>query len=304
MIQLKVENQMILLERFITGGGWIEILVLSGFAVFLYIKMQNPAETSRWRTISWSVFAIFFFAQLLIGILWNDKFLMSADKVHIPVPAIILGGGLFRMKISFMPVLFISTIILTGPAWCSQLCYFGAFDNLLSRTKKKSGVLNKILLYRNIILLVFIITVLLFRLFNASYIIAGIFGGAFGIAGLLIILLISPKRGAMVHCVMYCPIGTLVSYLKYINPFRMYIDNNCTDCQACSSSCKYSALTMNNISNRKPGLSCTYCGDCIQHCHSNSIKYKLFGLRSDKARDIYLIITIAIFVVFLGVARM
>lgn len=302
VVQIKVENPMILLERFLKGGGWIEIFFLSCFAVFLYSKMKNPAQTSKWRNISWTIFAIVFFLQLTIGILWNEKFLMTGD-IHLPVPAIILGGALFKMRVTFMPVLFISTVILTGPAWCSQLCYFGAFDNLAARTKKKPSVLKKVFLLKNTILFVFIIAVILLRFFNVSSNRAALLGGAFGITGLFIILFLSPKKGSMIHCVMYCPIGTLVSYLKFINPFRMYIDTYCDGCMVCTKHCKYDALTKEDIKRKRPGLTCTYCGDCIQSCHTESIKYKLFGLTSDKARNIYLIITISVFVVFLGVAR-
>ena len=303
IVQLMVKNPMILLERFIEGGGWLEIFLLSSFAVFLYSKMKDPVKTSKWRNISWTIFSIVFFLQLIIGILWNDKFLMTSN-IHLPVPAIILGGGLFRMEFSFMPILFIVTILLTGPAWCSQLCYFGAFDSLSARTKKKPSVLKNVFLFKNTILFIFIIIVLLLRFFDVSLNTAALFGGAFGIFGILIIIFRSPKKGSMIHCVKYCPIGTLVSYFKFVNPFRMYIDNNCDSCMACTTHCRYAALTKEDINKKRPGITCTYCGDCIPFCPSNSIKYKLFGLAPDKARNIYLIITISVFVVFLGLARM
>jgi polyferredoxin len=302
IVQLVVDNPMILLERFIKGGGWIEIFLLSCFAVFLYLKMRNPNQTSKWRTISWTIFGIAFFLQLIIGIFLNENFLMSG-KLHLPIPAIIVGGALYKLKLTFMPILLISTIVLTGPAWCSQFCYFGAFDNLAARTKKKSSAIKKIFKYRNSILLIFIVAVLILRLFEISINTAAIAGGAFGIVGLLLILILSPKKGSMINCVMYCPIGTIVSYLKFINPFRMYIDTNCDSCLKCTKHCRYIALTKEDVEKKKPGLSCTYCGDCITTCHTNSIKYKFLGLSSDKARNAYLIITISLFVVFLGVAR-
>jgi ferredoxin-type protein NapH len=28
-----------------------------------------------------------------------------------------------------MTILFLSTVLLSGPAWCSYFCYFGALDN-------------------------------------------------------------------------------------------------------------------------------------------------------------------------------
>ena len=137
IIQLKLENPMILLERFLPNFGWIEILILSLFGSFLVSKMMNKEKIAFWRKTSWLIFGIVFFLQLGIGLMGFDKFLMTGN-LHLPIPAMIIGGAIFRLKISFMPILLISTIILSGPAWCSQLCYFGAFDNLAASQNKKS----------------------------------------------------------------------------------------------------------------------------------------------------------------------
>ena len=34
-----------------------------------------------------------------------------------------------------------------------------------------------------------------------------------------------PEEGRMVHCTAYCPVGTVVNLTRFVNPFRMYIDN-------------------------------------------------------------------------------
>ncbi len=120
---------------------------------------------------------------------------------------------------------------------------------------------------------------------------------------MITIILISKRKGKMFHCIMYCPIGTIVNFLKFISPFRMYIDRNCTTCLKCVSYCKYDALNPENIMNHKPGITCTYCGDCISACHKNSIKYKFFKLSPAFSRDIYLFITISLYSVTLALAR-
>ena len=38
-----------------------------------------------------------------------------------------------------MPILFASTLLLVGPAWCSHLCYIGAWDDAMARARKKAG---------------------------------------------------------------------------------------------------------------------------------------------------------------------
>ena len=99
--------------------------------------MQDPAKVSRWRKYTWFVFSVVFFSQLLLGLLVSDKFLMTG-KLHLPVPMMILAGPIYRGHTSVMTILFLSTVILSGPAWCSHLCYFGAIDNLARLRKNQA----------------------------------------------------------------------------------------------------------------------------------------------------------------------
>jgi len=295
---------MLLLERFLPGWGWIEILVLGLYAGFLFAKLHNPKTSAKWRKISWTIFAVFFYAQLATGLMGCEQCLMTG-KLHLPIPAMILSGSVYRLEIGFMPVLFLSTVILSGPAWCSQLCYLGAFDNIAAYSKRIGirKIANKNL-FKNTFLALMLTVVVLLRIFSAPLILAIIGGGIIGIVGVLIIVFISPKKGKMIHCIAYCPIGTIIQYLKYVNPFRMQIRQSCTECMICTSKCPYDALNKEDILNRKPGLSCTYCGDCLDSCYGNFIEYKFFKLPPEKARNIYLIITVTLYAVFMGLARL
>jgi len=304
IVQLKVQNPMILLERFIPGGGWIEIPLIAFYGAFVTWKMQNPKNVAVWRRNTWLVFSFVFFSQFLLGLIGFDTFLMTG-KLHLPVPTMILSGPIYRAELSFMTILFISTIVLSGPAWCSHLCYFGALDNysVAAKNPGNKSIKNKWAIKYSIMLLVIAVTLAL-RWLNTSWQTAALIGGLFGVVGLVVILFISRRKGKMVHCVVYCPIGTVVNYLRFLNPFRMYIDNSCTLCMKCTSFCKYDALNPEDIKKEKPGLSCTLCGDCVTSCHVNSIKYKFFGLKPDTARKLYLFITISIHAVFMALARM
>ena len=135
IIELKVEMPMLLLERFLPGWGRLEMILLGVYASFLFHKLSNPSQTAKWRKISWTIFACFFYLQLVAGLLGCDACLMTG-KLHFPIPAMIVGGAVYRLEFGFMPILFLSTVILSGPAWCSQLCYFGAFDNIAAYSKK------------------------------------------------------------------------------------------------------------------------------------------------------------------------
>ncbi|MBN2611539.1 MAG: 4Fe-4S binding protein [Bacteroidales bacterium] len=303
MAHLKVQPPMLLLERFFPGFGWFEVFLLAIYAAFLTAKMKNPKEVARWRKISWLIFSAVFFSQLFLGILADERFLMTG-KLHLPVPAMIISGSIYRMKISFMPVLFLSTILLTGPAWCSQLCYFGALDNWAADRKKlRNAPIKNKFAYRHTILAAVILITIMLRVAGIKSLYAALFGLLFGIIGVGIIVVFSRKRNKMVHCVAYCPIGTITSWLKYISPFRMSITSSCTTCMACSLKCKYDALNFENIKARKPGITCTYCGECLAACHEKAIRYHFLGLNAEKARNLYLILTISIHAAFIGLGR-
>jgi ferredoxin len=129
-------------------------------------------------------------------------------------------------------------------------------------------------------------------------------GAMFGLVGVGIMALVSRKMGSMSHCITYCPIGLTANLLGKINPFRIGIRNTCTDCGACRFACRYDALNKEDISLRRPGLTCTLCGDCITRCHENSIHYTFPGLSPDTARKVFLVLAISLHAVFLGVARL
>ncbi len=301
-MQIKMPHPILLAERFVKGLGWLEIAIIATYGAYVAYKMQDPKEVPKWRKKIWTIFSVAFFSQLIIGLLGADKFLMNG-KLHLPIPMMILAGPIYRGQLSIMPILLISTIILTGPAWCSQLCYFGAFDGLSSSGKTQKGKLKyKAQIKASILVFVIIMTIAL-RLFEVSLLISTLAAISFGLVGISVMLWFSRKNGKMVHCILYCPVGTIVNITRFISPFRMYIDNSCDLCMRCTSHCKYDALRPEHIKNKKPGFSCTLCGDCLASCKGNSIKYRFLNLKPETARNLYLFLTISLHACFLAVAR-
>lgn len=301
-VQIKLERPMILAERFLKGGGWIEIFIIAFYGAFVAFKMQDPMNVPKWRKITWTLFSVVFFTQLIIGLSGFEKFLMTG-KLHLPIPMMILGGPIYRGQLSVMTILFLSTVILTGPAWCSQLCYFGAFDNLASAGKTSKEVLKYKGTIKSTILILVISVALLLRWLNVPLLTSTLIAVGFGITGITVMLLLSLKMKKMVHCVMYCPIGTIVNITKHVNPFRMYIDKSCTLCMNCTKFCKYDALNAFDIKNSRPSITCTLCGDCLAGCHHNSIKYKFLKMKPEHARNLYLILTISLHAACIAMAR-
>jgi len=302
-VQMKVENPMLILERFVKGGGWFEIGLAGFYGAIVAYYMQDPVKVSRWRKYTWFAFSLVFFSQLILGISGFERFLMTG-KLHLPVPMMILAGPIYRGHTSVMTILFLSTVILSGPAWCSHLCYFGALDSLAAGGKtRRSPMRNKWALKSTVLLLVIAAAIVL-RWMKVPVLSATLIAAGFGIIGLGIILLISRKEGRMVHCTAYCPIGTLVNLTRFVNPFRMYIDSkSCTDCMACTLHCKYDALGSSDVKKRKPGITCTLCGDCVSSCHTGAIKYRFLRLSPESSRKLYLFITISLHACTMVLAR-
>ncbi|MBN2227155.1 MAG: 4Fe-4S binding protein [candidate division Zixibacteria bacterium] len=302
IVQLKVRLPMLLMERFLPGFGWIEILLLSVYSAWITGKMLDPAQTARWRKRIWTVFTIVFFSQLALGLLGLDRFLMT-DTLHLPVPAMILAGPLFRGDGFFMPILFGATVLLVGPAWCSHLCYIGAWDNLASdRTRKPRRLPAWTHTTRIIILTVIIVVAIALRLAGASITVATILGAAFGMIGVAIMLIWSRQIGVMTHCTAFCPIGLLANLLGKLSPFRLCINDRCTDCGICRLSCRYDALNMSDIKRRRPGLTCTLCGDCLHSCTDRALEYRFFRLYPTTARAVFIVLVVSLHAVCLGLA--
>jgi ferredoxin-type protein NapH len=302
MLQLKMSNPILMLERFVPGLGWLQILLAGIYAGFLYFKMENPAHTARWRSISWTIFSVVFFSQLILGLLVSEKFLMTGN-LHLPIPAVILAGPIYRGEIGIMPILFMVTLVLSGPAWCSHLCYFGAFDQLAARGKPDKLPIHRLKRTRHTVFFLVIFFTILLRVTGLPVIYAIILAILFALVGIFIMVRYSRASKKMIHCTLWCPIGTLVTWLKYISPFRLRITHDCTSCNRCIHACKYGALTIQNIKDRKVGQSCTLCGDCILPCKSQTIQYNFPGFTPKNARIFYLFLTVSLHVIFLMTAR-
>jgi ferredoxin-type protein NapH len=302
-VHLKVENPMLLLERFIPGAGWIELVTIALYGALVAYHMQDPSRVQAWRRYTWLAFSVVFFSQLILGLLGYDRFLMTG-KLHLPVPMMILAGPIYRGHLSVMSILFVSTLALSGPAWCSHLCYFGAIDSFSARGRtRRSPIRNKWAMKSTVLLLVVTGAIVLrwskIPVFSTTLLAIG-----FGVIGLGLILLVSRKEGRMVHCTTYCPIGTIVNLTHFVNPFRLTIDQtSCTECMACTTKCKYDALNRSDIASRKPGRTCTLCGDCLSSCHAGSIQYRFPGLSKQSARNLYLLITISLHAATMALAR-
>lgn len=303
VVQLVVGVPLLMAERFLRGAGWAEALLLAGYASWLVTKLHDPRKTPLWRRRLWTVFSVIFFAQLAVGLMGIERLLMSGD-LHLPIPAMIIAGPLYRGNGLFMPILFLATVILVGPAWCSYLCYIGSWDLNAAAARRRPLPLSAGRVGIRVgILGGVVVMALLLRSLGVGSFAATWLGVLFGLGGLGVIVFVSRRKGTMVHCTAYCPIGLAADIVGRLSPFRLRIDDSCTECGACSFKCRYDALRPEDIRSRSPGLTCTLCGDCLSACKGKSIRYAMFSMRPDTARTVFLVLVVSLHAVFVGVAR-
>jgi ferredoxin len=303
MAHIQVSPPILLVERFLPGTGVIEITLLALYAAWITEKMLLTKNTSQLRSRIWLLFSVVFFAQFILGIAGIEKCMMTG-KLHLPIPALIAAGPIFRGSGFFMPILFVSTVLLAGAAWCSHLCYIGSWDNLCARSQKCPKPLPR---WWHPTRIAILFTILLFawimRFVGIDGTTAGGIAIIYGLAGLGIMLVFSRHNGVMSHCTVYCPIGMLADFIGRINPFRIRIKAACDGCGACTPVCRYNALNAPDIERRKPGISCTLCGDCLPSCNKTALSYSFLGLKPGTARKAFIVIIITLHALFLGVAR-
>lgn len=305
VLHAKAPSGMLLLDRFLPAGGVLEALLLGAYAAFVAGRMVDRKAQPAWRKRVWTILSLVVLGQFALGLAGWERFLLNPEKIHPPVPALIVAAPLFRGEGLFMPILFGATLLLVGPAWCSHLCYIGAWDLRASTSRKRPVDLPAWTKSLRWGLLVSVAGgALLLRFLGVPGWAAASAGVAFGAAGVVLMVLWSRKTGTMAHCTVFCPIGLLANLGGKLSPFRLKIGALCTDCNACMPVCRYGALTLKDIGARRAGFTCTLCGDCLSRCKDGQIGYGFPGLSAQRARSLFLLLAVSVHAVFLGVTML
>lgn len=296
----------LLFDRFLPGLGFVQIAGAAALGFGLTGKFLDPATAPLWRRRTWLWISAAFFGQFLLGLTVSPVFLMTG-KLHFPIPMVIEGGFAYRGELSFMPILFLSTILLSGPAWCSQLCYMGGCDLNRARSGKGFKAFSKPVGGRRYFRLGSVVLVAvagwLLRIFGAPGWSVVMLAALWGLAGWLIVAFVSPQKRQMIHCNLFCPMGAIVSLLR-VNPVRLrFRRDRCTRCMRCARACPYAAVTLADLDKGRPAFNCTMCGDCHSACPHGAVEYRFFGLGPSKARTTYTVVVLALYVTFLMLAR-
>lgn len=308
---------LLLSDRFLPGSGPLQIVLAGVYAAWVAGLLLDPARARKARPRLWALFSAVFFGQLALGLLGAHRLLMTG-ALHLPVPALIMAGPLYRGEGVFMLVLFGVSVLLLGPAWCSHLCYIGAWDDACSRlhgaAAKAQGKGRRgkgpAPLPRWAVVLRWCLAAVLFAAAFAMgragvpVGVAATAAGLFGLAGVAVMAGLSTRRGMMVHCTAFCPMGAVGNLLGRIAPWRLRVGPGCTRCGACLAVCRYNALDARRLEAGRPALSCTLCRDCIGVCRHGAMQLTLPGVAPATAWRIFAVLAAVLHAVFLNVARM
>lgn len=303
-VQAKSGAPLLLAERHLAGAGWLEAALLALYAGFVATALLDRSRSARVRRLVWGLFSAVFFGQLVLGLLGVPGMLMSG-ALHLPVPALIAAGPLFRGEGFFMLILFCATLVLVGPAWCSHLCYIGAWDAGCAQAKRTPRPAPAWMRRTRLILAGLVLgAAWLMGRAGVYPALAAALAGGFGLAGVGLMLGVSRGRGYMAHCAGFCPMGALAGVLGKASPWRVTLGDRCTACGVCSNACRYDALRPEDLAARRPGLSCTLCRDCLGVCPRDQMRLTLWGGRAAWAEPAFVALAAALHACFLGVARM
>jgi ferredoxin len=295
---------LLLAERYLPTFGWLEATLIACYAAFAAARLLDLKTQVKTRSRIWRLFSLVFFLQLALGLLGLPAMLMTG-ALHLPIPALIVAGPLYRGHGLFMLWLFAASVALLGPGWCSHLCYIGAWDDVAARSKKLPTPLpGWAVTARAVILGLTLAVPPLMRALGVSLDAAIETAAAFGLTGLGVMAFVSSRLGTMAHCTAFCPIGLLGNLLGKLTPWRLRVNSRCTRCKACIARCRYNALSEKRLETGKPALSCTLCGDCLSACKHDALHYRFLKLSPSQSRTLFIVLAASLHAIFLAVARM
>ena len=148
-----------------------------------------------WLRRLWTLFSIVFFSQVAVGLLGAERFLMNGE-LHLPIPAMIIAGPLYRGDGLFRPILFLATVLFVGPAWCSYLYYIESWDlnSAVTRERPLPSKVNSFWIRLVIVAVIACVAVAL-RLAGVSSFVATWLGAGFGVVGVGLIVTVSRRGG-------------------------------------------------------------------------------------------------------------
>ena len=324
-----INPQLLVFERFFPQWGSLQ-LALAGIWAACAAGWLGSNKAPKVRMRLWRLFSLVFFAQLVLGLAVEGRFLLSG-QLHLPVPGLIVAAPIYRGGGWFMLGLFGFSTLIAGAAWCSHLCYFGVWDAsaATSRPGGPSGLsaVTRALVsgdsspaaapqpiprrapawlpYLRLTMLGLTLAVpLLLRLMGAPVDAALACGLLLGLLTVPASLLISRKAGYAAYCRGLCPLGLLAKWLGRLAPWRVRRTGPCRRCMACVRVCRQDAMG-DPATSTGPNADCTLCRDCVTVCPQKALSITCYGMHGTQswAGPTLVALLAALHAAFLAMAR-
>jgi ferredoxin-type protein NapH len=309
-------------------GGAIDPLIVValvaswlGFTV-LFVLMLTTGKTYRYRSIMFILTAIAlpldfipYMVETYGSMMLTDDVMFSGGASFCPltmpmiiIPALVKGVVIFPGEIlpgmakgafSIMFILWVGASLAVGRGWCSWGCFYGGWDELFSRIRKKPLIKHRQIDSRwrylpfAILLAIVLLSAITFSPIYCEWLcpfkavtefqapssaLAMIQITIFVLLfiGLVVVLPLLTKR--RIQCGLFCPFGAMQSFLNKINVFEVRIDlEKCTQCKKCIRECPTFSLDESSLESGKPLMTCTKCAQCVDTCPQGAIAYHIKG---------------------------
>ena len=101
----------------------------------------------------------------------------------------------------------------------------------------------------------------------------------------LVVLVVLAWRGGRTYCNTICPVGTILSFFARFSWLKIHFDEDkCKNCSLCSKNCKAACIDFKTHS--VDYSRCVVCGNCIESCKFDALKYIHKSGKSSKAESV------------------
>lgn len=228
------------------------------------------------------------------------QYLRNGIAVFVGILSILAFGGLFyfpqifdiqiipliqRVTINFSLfslILLLGLLLLTllfGRIYCSTLCPFGLYQELLMLIFRRKNRVQKSYPYKYILAaLTFGIllggSVYLVRFIDPYTLFGSAISGTWFGFGVLVLLAVLVWFKERFFCTNICPVGTVLGLISKFSLCKINIQSDhCVSCGLCAAKCPTGSIDFKNktVNNE----TCIKCFKCLKSCHQNSLYYGL-----------------------------
>jgi ferredoxin-type protein NapH len=292
--------------------------IVAGYFLALFILLEATGNIALYRRIFFVSCALLFFPSFMAGLVEargsisldaREVFLNRTPFCHIVIPLSIVpyllkGVLVFPARLSnhyasaySMIAIWLFATLTIGRGWCSWACFYGGWDDGMSRFSGKARLEvrdpEKRLRHFGFAVLAFSVLAGVATMtsvycawlcpFKTVTEFGSVTGPSSYLAFIIFILLffslaivlpaLTKKR---VQCMSFCPFGAFQSVAGKVSPYRVGIDpETCVRCGLCARACPTMSIDEAALAAGKPAVlsTCTRCGECVTVCPKRAARY-------------------------------